>query len=236
MNSVTTSLAQLTAIQTALPVITEALTKSADNVLSLQKALPTHALGEFPVYMNNIVDLIRGAKSTLHVLCDFPAYGQFSNPDESQRYRHALAEQALKVRVQLICLNQAWRSNNHSAQFPADWTSMNADEKFKRKVADFNLKNKAKILDAQSFRDVILARHDQAITEWPFETYEVGAILAVHLWIADNTKAIFSFCSFGNDARLTEYAFETTDTGLIAAFQATWKRYRNLAEDSASTS
>jgi hypothetical protein len=68
------------------------------------ESLSTRFIGTFPLFLPNIVDLIRNARKSVIVFCDFPGYGGFSDPDNGLAYRQALERQIqLGHRVELTC-------------------------------------------------------------------------------------------------------------------------------------
>src|SRR4051794_194335 len=67
-----------------------ALQKSLSSDLSTVKSsLSTRFAGSFPDFLDDIIATVNSAQHTLVILCDFPAYADFSDPSRSLLLRHA---------------------------------------------------------------------------------------------------------------------------------------------------
>jgi hypothetical protein len=204
----------------------QAHTKSLDI---LRRELPTRYIGQFPDYLQQIIDLFGRAEKEIVIFCDFPAYGSFSSPRRFVKYRQGLEDKlADNVPVQLTCLNTAGRMKVTRKQFSRKpW-----DEWIKDPQNDQQLKwflkhhNKSNELTGDEFIALLEEDDDGMLNIMRgagAEVYEANRDIPLCYWLVDNREAIFAIIVLSDNA--IEYGFRTTDQQLINALSEMRQQY-----------
>jgi hypothetical protein len=194
------------------------------EVGEIKKWLPTQPIGSFPTYLTDIVRLVKSARKYVVIMCDYPAYGVFSDPDAFFLYCQTLVEQIHNgVRVSLTCLDDKQRSALTNAEFaryanrwPA-WCSNNASNI--RTLLRHHNKNEdlatavtreqlVEMLSVEDFSVLLNTLQNASRVTTVCET------LPVYFWLIDGREAIFSIPSVTNPG--DERGFYTRDADLIA--------------------
>src|SRR5205809_910834 len=80
------------------------------DLRSIQSSLSTRFAGEFPDFLDQSIRTVRSAQHDVVILCDFPFYGDFSDPRRALLLRQAIEEKLQQgITVQLIFLSEARR-------------------------------------------------------------------------------------------------------------------------------
>ncbi len=61
--------------------------RATSDVRAVQDGLSTRYVGNFPFFLNKIIELISSAQHEIIVFCDYPAYADFSDPPGALAYR-----------------------------------------------------------------------------------------------------------------------------------------------------
>jgi hypothetical protein len=202
------------------------------NDLGLALSPISGVLGQqcFPKYLQNIAQLIAGANESIEIICDFPAYGRFSDPGAFLSYRAQLdSKQQEGKEVQITCLDRERRREIAYNQFggPTYWPQKKTSESFQKRLTAFLKSSKPSIdpadLDYNRFLDLI-----EAEDSWMLDHHlararvnQVNRHIPVFFWIVDKKEAIFAIASLSD----VEYGFYTRDTRLLTAFQDMRKTY-----------
>jgi hypothetical protein len=200
--------------------------KLADRLEDLERGQSTKNLGSFPNFIPDIVALMKRTRNELRVLCDFPAYGMFSDWERHKQYKGAI--EALGGKVHFMCLNSVARRELHAEQFAGiDWPG---DQEFAAKITAMR-SWAGPIRDAAEFGNKLLDR-DLSLLDTPewrtfAERMETGESLPIYFWISDGREAIFSFPVASDDG--FEFAFHTRDSAIIEALRSIWTRYSKAA-------
>lgn len=208
------------------------LHRALDKIRNVEKSLSTRYLGNFPIFLPDIVDLVNSAKDSVIVFCDFPGYGDFSDPVHALDYIQALERKfAENVTIEVTCLDAASRARFLQDQFPeAQWAEWQKDEAKSERMLKF-LTTNAKLPDPSKAKisDLISAMHqvdEQLLTRPALQKSHTTALhIPLYFWLVDSTRAIFSIPALTADA--VEYGFSTSDNALIQALLDMRKRYRN---------
>jgi len=207
------------------------ISKDHDIIL---RALSTRRLGQFPDYMTPIAELIEKAEREIVILCDFPAYGSFSAPQEFLRYRHALEQKISEEKiVRVTCLDADGRKALTYEQFPEPkWEEWRSRQKKRLRAFlhfhgseadadDLSIEQFAMLLEQEDVRvlDESLLHADKAF---------INAHLPLYFWLIDGKAAIFSIPSFTEKA--TEHGFFTLDEHLILGLLDLEARYRRAIQ------
>src|SRR5207248_7762391 len=71
------------------------------------KSLSTRYIGKFPFFLPQIVEVLASASHDIVIFCDFPGYGDFSDPPNALEYRQVIEKQMQRgVAVELTCMSE----------------------------------------------------------------------------------------------------------------------------------
>jgi hypothetical protein len=185
--------------------------------------LPTQPIGVFPSYLHNIADLVKRARESIVIMCDYPAYGVFSDPDAYFNYSRELADKLhMRKLVSLTCLDDAWRTTGTRAEFSKHLPGWNRWRRKEvrniRELLHRHNCDEARAATVTIDEIVELLRVDDArMLENTFLTADVKTVsdtLPLYFWLIDGKEAIFAIPSFSD--RAIERGFFTHDPDLIA--------------------
>lgn len=204
----------------------QAHTKSLDI---LRRELPTRYIGQFPDYLQQIIDLMNRAEKEIVIFCDFPAYGSYSSPKRFVKYRQKLEDKlADNVPIQLTCLNTAGRMKVTRKQFSRQpWDEWIKDPKNDEQLKWF-LKHHDKSNELAEDEFISLLEEDDAgmlkiMRGSGAQVCEVNRDIPLYYWLVDNQEAIFAIIVLSE--RAIEYGFRTTDQQLINALSEMRQQY-----------
>jgi len=196
----------------------------------VQKAISTQYLGQFPDFLPNVREIVNMARHDLIIACDFPGYGDFSDPDNALKYLQAvrIRQADKRLRVEFTCLDADRRREALLVQFPASkWGNWRGDSQQRVQVEEFlrlNGRDPANIrtlpqlfaamdsIDLDVLRQTFLGRANQTSEH-----------MQIYFWIADCRRAVFSIASPGGTG--IEHGFTTSDRSLIKALLELRSRY-----------
>lgn len=211
--------------------------RATRDVRSVQGALSTRYLGNFPFFLDKIVELIRSAQIEIVMFCDFPGYADFSNPSGALTYRFELERQRQRgVKVELTCMDSDGRTKYLNEQFSAsEWSEWSKDPKKHAKVLKF-LESRGGVSTEGKNREELLATMetaDRQLLEQVFlgKALEIPGPMPIYFWIVDRRNAIFTIPTLSDEA--VEYGFATSDHALIKALLELRKRYRKASSSKA---
>jgi len=198
------------------------------------ESLSTRFIGTFPLFLPNIVELIRNARKSVIVFCDFPGYGGFSDPDNGLAYRQALERQIqLGHRVELTCADLERRQRQSAELLNRvrwdDWRAENRENILAFLAVHRNIADPLAVTRDQLFR--ILDDVDEQLLRQVFrkDIVQLPVDMPIYFWIADDRIAVFSVPAMAGTA--LEYGFRTSDRALIQAFLDIRERLRNRYQD-----
>jgi hypothetical protein len=207
----------------------QALTKSLTDI---HASLTTRYEGQFPKFLPKIVRLLESAKESIVIVCDFPGYGAFTDPDVFLDYRQTIERKIQNdVAVSVTCYNEYQRRKFFDEGFSDTraWDKWIATPDSVQSLAKY-LKKTGRTQQAQSITQVQLAdlleEQDQKILGDHFrgaEVHEIGTLLPLYFWLVDGRSAFFVFSVRSEHA--FEHGFATTDKTLITAFLELRGRY-----------
>ena len=218
-----------------LSSVQQALDATLQGLSGVQQALSTKRLRDFPGYMPDVINLIRGAKKYVRIVCDPPAMSNFSDPSASAAYRHAIEAailgDATPVEVSLICADEEHRRQNLKYQFGDDWAALTSNTKFMEKLERYRTLTKRTITDINSFRESLLSEERRLLSTMKLsEIKETSSQLATFFWCSED-EAIFAVVPSGDHPVLGKaYAFSTRDSAMIESFNAAWNRLSATAK------
>ena len=197
----------------------------------VRDSLPTKNLGEFPLYLDEIVELIRNAKRSITIFCDFPAYGCFSDPDNFLHYKHALEERANEeVTISIACLADGLREEKTREELSKDnWNSRKQDENTLNRIERLLIRHGRSHQPQDVTLDEmvqLLSLDDQAVLDHTFASAEKRPLndrIPLYFWLVDDICAVFSIPSY--HGRAVELGFFTQDPRLVQGLRVIHDRY-----------
>jgi hypothetical protein len=215
--------------------------QQTSKLSQISDSLSTRYIGALPDYYPHVLTLLGSAHESITILCDYPAYGCYTNMKSWLDYHDRLRNKNLEgVKMTLVCPAAQLRSeNDQNRYFPGahnnwgEWIKENLGHatEFARHASSIESGvNKLKFADApradkffQIFRMV-----DEAMLNDCFSgddcVKQIDAWTPIDFWIVDGKRAIFAFSNYGMG--MSRHGFSTTDQALIRAFQATVDNYR----------
>ena len=182
----------------------------------LSQSVSTEYVGAFPEFVPKITELLGTAKKDVKIMCDIPAYGKYSNPEEYRRYFSALVSlDAERVVVSLTVYTEKKENEALAVQF---------NEPFE-KLQGQNLKEHEgrigkKIQNIEQLRKSLACENEKECKRFEYEYVthftRVEKHMPVYFWIIDGQVAIFSFA--GLRRKPPAVAFKTVDRMLINTF------------------
>lgn len=203
------------------------LKHAIERITKVENGLSTQYLGEYPAYFDRIARLVGGAKRSITILCDFPAYGVFSEPLIAEDYFHSLRKRRPFTNVDVTTLDGDARRRLLDTLFPAaEWSNWAADPAKAAKVAEF-LRLHAVPSERVRTRDDLLHVvgdvHSEALRDiFLGKAREVPGDFPIYFWVADCREAIFTIA---NPIEGGEHGFYTSDRSLIQSLLDIRKRY-----------
>lgn len=204
-----------------------------DQIEQVSRALSTRYLDEFPLFMPNIVELIKDAKKEVLILCDFPAYCCYSNSRSWIDYRYELEKKIRDgVIVTIACYEEKERVKKGKKQFEEELSDWEGYKKRKAaKIKDLLLSHGGKIRLDDLLPNQFIEVFEDLDKRMLSETFsgatkvEIEADLAVFCWVVDGQNAIFTFPSYSRVYTGTGYGFYTNDQRLITAITKLARSY-----------
>lgn len=207
------------------------LNRTVRRMQRVEEKMATQYLGEFPSFLRRINNVIKNAEKHLVIVCDFPAYADFSAPTGSDDYFYEIRKK--RDIVELTILNFDGRQRYLNMQFPSEvWEQWRDRPDLCAKVNPY-LERHAQSPDAvisradlfrvmnerdnDILRDVFGAKCNQSEIDIP-----------IYLWVADCDEAVFSISAPTEEG--LEHGFYTTDRSLIKALLDLRQRYVTSAE------
>jgi hypothetical protein len=227
--------------------------KQTKNLEQIQGSLSTRYIGDLTRYYPEVISLIENAKKSIIILCDYPAYGCFTNSIHWRSYYNVLVNKKVegKVRIIFTCPEATVRhETDENEYFPKateeEWSNWKIEDKNREQLRMFLLntpdKNQQNIghstvekfiddLSREGFLEML-----QLADRWMLQNCfveEEGNFIKntppIDFWIVDGMSAIFALTDY--DAGMSRYGFKTTDQKLIDALQKT-KDYYSSRESS----
>ena len=219
---------------------TRQLSAQTRRLKEIWSSLSTSYLGVFPNYLDDIVKILGGARKSIVIFCDYPAYGCFSDPDQWLKYKQTIEQKIQdEVDVRLTCMNAERRRQYHKDQFKRieqDWQGFMSEEANHDLLKSFYQRYKNALDDPHknveelSFDDFekLMAEANQSMLDEVFADatvppVELSVDMPLYFWLVDGVHAVFAIPSLSDDA--TEYGFKTGEAKLITAFQNMRERY-----------
>jgi hypothetical protein len=209
--------------------------KSEQKIEAIAGSVSTQYVNVFPDNMPKINELLEKTQKSLVIVSDIGAYGHFSSPHNSNSYvgeLDRLSDPAKKIDLEFICYSRAAADEHLQDQFGLNTllASFNGDQgKAWQKFHDDHKDafaayrpwhyNKEPI-DMDDLKKQINDATDGLLTMLRSRKGQESIYLAsktelpIFMWIIDDKEAIFSFHTYGQNAR--EDSFRTTDPRFIA--------------------
>lgn len=207
-------------------------TTQTKELSEIHHSLSTQYIGQFPDYISNVVSLIQSAKKKVLIAYGQATFGAFSYREKWLDYRAAIEQKLHKeITVDLLCLDETERRNHQIEQFsisPESWETKLKETQFKENLDIFvkhYVPNQSGDIDYETFLNVLELLQKRYMSELTTALItEVSFPFAMHFWIVDGSRAIFSVPNFVEGA--TELGFFTSDARLIKALESIHTRYK----------
>jgi hypothetical protein len=205
----------------------------------MQKVLDnasTRPVGSFPFNLRKIIDMVKGARSSIRIIVDFPGYGMYSDPDLYAEYLEALkaAGRNADVEFQMVSYDKTLTLEDTEHEFPRmpDPT----DKKFLRFFEGVSSKELpqdvpalAKCLQNRQTASIAtletLVQHRDGLQRGYLS---VRAPLC--LWLIDDREVIFTFKNLENNNET--YSIRSSDDDLVRHFIGYFKQeFKHTAKD-----
>ena len=213
--------------------------KQITELKEIRLSLSTQYIGQFPDYISNVVDLIKSAKTEILIAYGQVTFGIFSYREKWLEYRTTLEQKLHEGKtVDLLCLDEKERRNHQIEQFgltKKSWKEKLNDPEFKRRVDTFTkhyASEQTENMDGEILLNLLERQQKKSLEDY-FRTAiktEVSSPFAIHLWIVDGSRAIFTVPNFAEGP--TEFGFLTSDTRLIQALRSIHIRQKRNAKAS----
>lgn len=196
----------------------------ADRLSEINESLSTRYVGEFPRFFPKIVEVMGKATQDIVILCDFPAYGSFTDRKCWTRYKHAIEEKLLDgIKIQMTCFSDGLRRSTVDNQFfdAQQWDNWKADHRNSELLEELRKWHKGSptvgALSKEQFIQLLADEEHDALTQTfqGADIKEIDDYVPLHFWIADQAYAVFAITSSSNK----EYGFFTIDRQIIASLK-----------------
>jgi hypothetical protein len=206
--------------------LTDVRQSLAGDLRKIQSSLSTQYAGDFPDFIEQIIQSVGAAQHDVAVLCDFPAYADFSERSLALKLRGAI-EQRLQagVKVKIICLNAKRRLKALHEQFRRENFDRD-DPVWRERVQRYvGRPDGAPTITYDEFIKVLQENNDMIIkqTYRNAEVLQVDADVPIFFWISDSRAGVMAVQTAGGE---NEYGFKTADLALINALLASRDRYK----------
>lgn len=213
---------KLTDITSRLEPIAGNLEPMPGRLNEIANSMSTRYVGEFPLDIKDVTEVVRGTKKNLDIMVDYVGYGHYSDPAAFDAYLHRIEALRPTVRVRVLVYNSARASQARHRQWP-DF------EAIKRRPAFAYFFNKLypslgvpKTFD-EFDQKLSIKQHDYEteLLARGVEVQHTPEKLMFYAWLQDDNEAVFSFLDTERDEH--EFAFRTSDKRLIGAFRETFE-------------
>ena len=213
------------------------------------KQLSTQFKGNFPAYLSNVADLIRGAKYSIKIMANVPSHGEYSDRAAWLNIKRAIEEtlnpgpeavkaktfEAILVYSSPHCLMRSFEVQHRGLTKSADeWAKWKLREIAAGRLSRF-LRNrpegsKMAHLDLTRYIEIRIEKDRKAINDTysEFTLMECAELLPMFCWIADNKKAIFSIRTEDTFGHYTGAGIFTVDQGLVTVLSNMFDHYKLL--------
>jgi hypothetical protein len=204
-----------------------------DQVELFSRSESTKPLGGLTEYYPKVITLIREAKTSVEVLCDYPAYACITHPQFFRKYYDILSRKIrhTKVSISLTCPDEKHRSQNdrdYFAQAFRNWPQWKRNNRVKLDKLSKETSNLVEIrnidnLTKENFLKMLKKLDQAVLTLLREEEYskvvftEISARNPIDFWIIDDRCAVFAFSSYAKGMSST--SFYTEERTFITALR-----------------
>jgi hypothetical protein len=188
----------------------------------IAQSVSTQYLDTFPGNMKDIFDVVNSSKTRLQVMCDFPAYGAFSEPALFDQLKTAYMTATVDrtVKLDMVAYNDELMERYTRKQFGSipyidlvvrpDFTKWREHNKLKWPMTETEFyRNLTRIQDETI---------DFLRTQCHSDFMSVDSSLPFFAWVADSKVAVISFWAMRGKT-VAELTFRTSDPQMIVAVE-----------------
>jgi hypothetical protein len=208
----------------------------------LAERMSTQVIGLFPENLLQITNLIRSAKTHVHVIVDFAGYGQYSAPKTYTEYLNALKKAAgnRNIEMRLICYDSILGDRERKLQFPKDppavFEGLKDRNKFNTFFENLGIAEDKRPKSNEDLRKALQAHETDCMDDLGkcvqhsegLQRRFLSEPVTLFLWLIDKQEAVFTFKNLEKQDRA--YSIRTRDGWLIEQFD----QYFSSAFDKAS--
>ena len=223
-----------------LQTMHKSLIKQTDDLGTILESAATRYLGEFPHFMDKVIDLILSAKEEIVILIDVPAYAMFSAPEFFIEYKQAIEKTIFKrkVKVRMLFLSPEVRAEMHDRQFAdaiKNWEKWRNDDKNFQKLRSYldtyDPELRPEEITLGEFFDSVIGEN-QKMADLLRQSIKGNAMVTseqvmTYFWVIDGKQAVFAFPDFDENA--LETGFITSDSKLIRQLLKRFEYYAGNA-------
>jgi len=222
------TIASLGAVSAQMSV-TENATK--DLLTGIKHGISTRALGNFPEYNKEIVDVLNAATEEITICCDLLGYGMCTTPDVFREYLSVLQHKSIEMPVRIAYLaDDTLRSVLREQLAGPEWSAWR--DTARSGIDDLIDGDGAGIpmseLSVEDFTSALLSaqsrlRRTLDPDERDIQLTQIRDVVPLYFWIADRTAAVVALTRF--DGGVKEVGFRTLDRDMIASLIGIYERY-----------
>ncbi len=193
---------------------------------AVQSGLSTQYLGAYPAYFQKIASVVGRAQRNLVVVCDFPAYGSFSEPATAEDYFHAIRKRRQYANLDVTVLGPTERRQLLDTLFTtSQWEEWQKDPQKRAEVTRFAKLHGWPVDTVKTRADLLKLLNkvnDDVVRDVFRDQVNNAQYVPIYFWIADCREAVFTIANPGAGV---EQGFYTSDRSIIRSLLDIRKRY-----------
>jgi hypothetical protein len=205
------------------------------ELTSIRSQLTTERLQNFSHFMSQVVTVIKTAKRTITIFCDYPIYGSLINPAGYEEYIDAI--NLTEAHIRLVCLNEWRRSQLARERLDAPtFEALRRNPRMREFVETYQVGGtvlpRTTVLESMTPEQFVmileeankLALRRHFVRGGARQAWETDLFMPLFFWIADDSEAVFALVPH---AELLEHplAFRTRDPLLVGALGTVFDGY-----------
>jgi hypothetical protein len=210
----------------------EATERTTKTLLTgIEHGISTRALGNFPAYHDEIVNVLKAATNKITICCDLLGYGMCTDPEVFQGYISILQHKSVDMPVRIVYLSDDMlRSVLYDQLTEPEWQQWR--DATRDGIKALLLENKEVVpvpeLSIEEFTSALLVAQSRLRRRLDPDVRNVQLtqtdhILPLYFWIADRTAAVVALTKF--DGGVKEVGFRTSDRNMIDSLIGIYDRY-----------
>lgn len=196
------------------------------EIKKVAESMSTSYIGEFPKNMENIIKVTAAATKKLDIMVDFAGYGNYSKPQDFEKYFQTLLNphDGKRIKIRMLLYDKKAGLENRDRQLKPIFESEVGSDRFTHYFQVEHPKLTVPI-NYEKFSEELSQVEDEyekRLVDKGIDVRHVSQALMFYVWIEDDEDAVFSFQSTQGGER--EISFHTRDATLIKTFGDTFQR------------